>query len=284
MENLIENVSDTALWVAFYRARETEGKAPLFRDPFARALAGEKGRKIAGQMKGTAKYTAWMLSVRTFIIDEFIRQKVAGGVDMVLNLGAGLDSRPYRMELPAGLQWVEVDFPALIEHKEKILGAVVPHCRLERVSLDLGNRKARQELFSRLASRGRRILVLTEGVVPYLSEIQVEELAADLRAHPNFRYWIAEYFSSQVYKYLKSPQRMKKMKNAPFQFFPEDWMQAFKSWGWVPEEIRYMGEEGFKLGREMPMPWWVKLISPFFPEDKKREMRRGTAYVIFKLA
>jgi len=44
---LIRNISDTARWVAVYRARETERADGLFRDPFARRLAGTRGEEIA---------------------------------------------------------------------------------------------------------------------------------------------------------------------------------------------------------------------------------------------
>ena len=44
---LVRDISDTALWVAYYRAQETDRPDALFRDPFARALAGERGEKIA---------------------------------------------------------------------------------------------------------------------------------------------------------------------------------------------------------------------------------------------
>jgi O-methyltransferase involved in polyketide biosynthesis len=40
---------------------------------------------------------------------------------MVINLAAGLDARPYRLQLPAGLTWVEVDVEDLIAQKEELL-------------------------------------------------------------------------------------------------------------------------------------------------------------------
>jgi O-methyltransferase involved in polyketide biosynthesis len=40
---VLRDVSDTALWFAMDRARETERRHPLFRDPYARRLAGERG-------------------------------------------------------------------------------------------------------------------------------------------------------------------------------------------------------------------------------------------------
>jgi Leucine carboxyl methyltransferase len=58
---------------------------------------------------------------------------------MVVNLAAGLDTRPYRMDLPSSRLWVEVDLPDLLDYKEEVLKSESPRCRLERVRLDLSN-------------------------------------------------------------------------------------------------------------------------------------------------
>ena len=58
----IRNVSDTAIWAALYRARENERADALFRDPFARKLAGARGDAIAAQMKGHDRHAwAWVM-------------------------------------------------------------------------------------------------------------------------------------------------------------------------------------------------------------------------------
>ncbi len=69
-------------------------------------------------------------------------------MDLVLNLAAGLDTRPYRMALPQSLQWIEVDLPDLLDYKEDLLKGERPNCALERMRLDLSDRVSRQELFS----------------------------------------------------------------------------------------------------------------------------------------
>ena len=71
-EPLIRNISDTARWVAAYRAMETERPDALFHDPYARRLAGEKGAEIADAMPFQGK-TMWPFTMRTYLIDEFIR-------------------------------------------------------------------------------------------------------------------------------------------------------------------------------------------------------------------
>ncbi len=282
-DDTLQHVSDTALWVAYYRAEESDRPDALFRDPYAKLLAGERGRRIAGGMGPTSRYTRWTLAIRTVIIDRFIDAAIRdAGVDTVLNLGAGLDSRPYRMTtLPGSLRWIEVDHVQIIDHKASLLASEKPRCQLERISLDLADRAARRQLFADISRRAGKVLVLTEGVLPYLTPEAVSDLAADLHACPNFDFWIAEYFSPESYRYINHPHHRKKMRNAPFRFFPDDWFGFFQSRGWLPEETRYIGEETIKLGRKPPMPWYGFLFRLFVPRAQWQRFRRMTGYTLF---
>ena len=143
MSATIRDVSDTALWAAVYRARENEHPRPIFRDPLARNLAGARGVAIAAQMPFSEK-NAWSWITRTYLFDRFIDSRVRDGVETVLNLGAGLDTRPYRVHLPPALHWIEVDLPGLIDYKEHCLGEEKPNCHLERIRLDLADVAARR--------------------------------------------------------------------------------------------------------------------------------------------
>ena len=167
--------------MAVYRAQETERPDALFRDPFAAKLAGDRGREIAGEMTFSHKHE-WSFVTRTYLIDQFVTEQVLGGVDMVVNLAAGLDARPYRMSLPTDLQWIEVDLPELLDYKEEILRDDKPVCALERIRLDLSNVDARRALFQQLSGRAKKALILTEGLLIYLSPEEVASLAADLPA------------------------------------------------------------------------------------------------------
>src|SRR5215471_369655 len=92
----MRNISDTALWAAVYRGRETQRHDGLFRDPFARRLAGERGAQIAAGFRSHDR-SEWAWVMRTVLFDRFVQEGIAQGVDLVLNLAAGLDARPYRM-------------------------------------------------------------------------------------------------------------------------------------------------------------------------------------------
>ncbi len=278
-ESPIQHVTDTAFWVATYRAVESERPDALFRDPLAARLVEGRGRAIAGQMID-AKAAEWAVVIRTCVIDDYIREAIAGGCDTIINLGAGLDTRPYRMELPPSLKWFEVDFPATIEFKEKQLGDERARCSLERVGLDLRDAVARRELLERMASGAKSALVLTEGVVPYLSCDETAALAADLLAQPTFNFWVLDYFSPQLLALRDRSKRSEQMARAPFKFRPDDWNGFFAERGWLVKEMRYLGDVGRRLGRPAPLPWWVRLIMPLL--SKRKAIRRLTGYAILR--
>lgn len=82
-EAAIEDVADTALWIAAYRARETARADALFREPLAARLAGPKGARLAATMTGAEQF-CWMTTIRTVVIDELLHEAVARGASMVL--------------------------------------------------------------------------------------------------------------------------------------------------------------------------------------------------------
>ena len=146
----IENVSDTARWVAVYRAMESDRPDALFRDPYARELAGERGEQIVRTMP-RSREAAFAMIVRTAVFDEIILECVRGrGVDLVVNLAAGLDARAWRLDLPESLRWVDVDLPAILEYKASMMAGRTPRCRYEAIATDLTDAARRDALFAQL--------------------------------------------------------------------------------------------------------------------------------------
>lgn len=230
---LIRNISDTARWVAYYRARESERREALFHDPFARRLAGERGEAIANSLPYKDKYTDWPFVMRTVLIDAFIDEQVAKGVDVILNLAAGLDTRPYRMKLPGNLQWIEADLPEMIGYKEQILASERPVCRLERIRIDLSDTAARHRMLLACGGRGRKILVLTEGLLIYLDPRDVQALATEMAALPSIARWILDLSSPAILRMMNKQmgERMA-LANAPYKFAPVEGPGYFEKHGW----------------------------------------------------
>jgi methyltransferase (TIGR00027 family) len=140
----IENISDTARWVAVYRAMESERRDAHFRDPYARRLAGERGEQIVRSMPW-GRSSAWAMIVRTAVFDELILRTIRrDGADTVLNLAAGLDTRADRLELPPTLHWVDVDLADILRYKIDALASERPNCQYEPITLDLTNASGRR--------------------------------------------------------------------------------------------------------------------------------------------
>ncbi len=187
------------------------------------------------------------------------------------------------MELPHSLRWIEIDYPHVIELKDMRLADETPRCRLERIALDLTDREARKAFLSRIMGQAEKILVLTEGVTPYLTETDVGDLADDLRKMDKVSYWIVDYFSPEALKH-GAKLRRRFMRNAPFRFTPKDWFAFFAAHGWKPSEVRYISEEADRLGRPIPLPlWlrlWVKIAGMLTSRARRERMRRFAAYVL----
>src|SRR5262245_64532170 len=155
----IRDVSDTALWVALYRAEESERKDALFHDPYARRLAGERGQRILDTVP-RAGSIRWPMVVRTQVFDEIILRAVREqGIDTVLNLAAGLDARPWRLPLPPSTHWVDVDMPAMLEHKQKGMEKESPKCRYTARPADLRQPGELSAVLHEVAREAKAILV-----------------------------------------------------------------------------------------------------------------------------
>jgi methyltransferase (TIGR00027 family) len=279
-ESGITHVADTALWVATYRAIESERPDALFRDPLARVLTGERGRKIAEKMS-YMKFMAWLMVVRTVAIDALINHALALGVDTVVNLGAGLDTRPYRMDLASSLRWIEIDFPQMIQYKTEKLKAEVPHCRLEHIPADLSNVSLRRTLFERVGAESTKILAITEGVIPYLTSHDAEALSRDLLAVASFQYWIQDYRQGGMQQ-MTSPKMRRLLKDSPFKFDVVDSLGFFERQGWRILEKRVAADEAERVGRPFPFvfPWSLLLF--VMPKRVFEKYRNAAGYVMYE--
>ncbi|HEY0783733.1 MAG TPA: SAM-dependent methyltransferase [Thermoanaerobaculia bacterium] len=283
-EKLIENVSDTARWVAVYRAMESERPDALFHDPYAKQLAGERGNAIVRDMR-QAKALAWVMIVRTAVMDELIGRCIEEGFDTVLNLAAGLDVRPYRLQLPPELLWIEVDLPEILTYKEEILADAKPVCRFERVKLDLADRPGRQALFARVAGLGRRVLVVSEGLLVYLDASAVAELAADLRAPATFERWLFDLASPTVLKRMeKTWGKHVAAGNAPFRFGPEEWVDFFTPYGWKLETYRSIWDESFRLKRTIAFGKFFQLMNRISSRKRQEIVHKMSTLVMLERA
>src|SRR6266545_2192030 len=279
----ITHVSDTARWVAIYRAMESERPDALFRDPYARRLAGPRGEEIVRAMpRGRAM--AWPMIVRTAVMDEIIVRAVQrDGVHTVVNLAAGLDTRPYRLPIPGALRWIEADFPDLLAYKEQQLAGEKPRCQLERMAIDLTDGERRRAFFEDAVSGGGGgTMVVAEGLLVYLTPEEVGTLADDLHA-AGFGWWLIDLGSPGLLKMLsRSWGRKLEEGNAPFRFAPAEGTEFFRPHGWVEAEYRSMWTESLRLKRTMPLAWLWNLVAKLYSQKKRKEFSRFSGIVLMQ--
>ncbi len=268
-EPIISHVSDTARWVAVYRAWESARPDALFRDPLADRLAGERGRAIAAATPRSAM-TGWSSVTRTKLIDDLVLDSIAHGCDRVLNLAAGFDTRPYRLALPRTLTWIEADLPALMEEKRRLLADETPTCTLVREAVDLADSAARAGFLARALEGAAAPLVITEGLVVYLDDSTVAALARDLAA-AGIRWWVLDMMSPGIRAMISDGMGGRHPARALMKFAPENGVAFFESQGWRARDVRTLMRAAVRFRRS---PWWMRPLA-LFPDPDPR--RLGTA-------
>jgi methyltransferase (TIGR00027 family) len=273
----ISNVSDTARWIAVYRAWESARPDALFRDPHAQLLAGERGQAIAALMPRQAR-NGWPLVARTKLMDDAILATIAQGCDCVVNLAAGFDTRPYRLAVPSSLRWIEADLPALTEEKEQLLKDAEPRCQLRRIKVDLADSAARVAMLKDAVGPSRNVLVITEGLLVYLDEAQVRSLAMDLIAQAGIRWWMLDLASPSLLAMMKKSMGPQ-LANAPMIFGPANGVAFFEALGWRATHIQSMLRAAARFRR---LPWSLKLFG-FLPEPNPRSPGRAPWSAVVQL-
>ena len=245
----VRNISDTALWAAHFRAQETRRPDALFRDPYAEKLGAQQGAEIARTLPEGQSH-AWAWAARTYLFDQILQKEIAEGADLIVNCAAGLDARPYRMQLPATLQWIEADLPEILAYKTEKLAGDKPTCQLERVAVNLADVEARRQFFASLASRGRRGVVLTEGLLIYLAPEEVAQFARDVAGVVPLQRWLLDMHSPRLLAMMqKQTGKALQKVGAAFKFGPPEGPDFFVPNGWAPIQIEGLLHTAARFGR-----------------------------------
>jgi methyltransferase (TIGR00027 family) len=206
--------------LAAHRARESARRDAAFSDPYARVLLGAIDDRFSRILSG-ADTTEWLFTARTVAFDRLIAREVAAGVDLVVNLAAGLDARPYRLAFPAGLRWVDVDSPDVLDYKAAILSSAQPSCSVTFHPVDLANPDARRGAFRDLGRAATRALVFGESLLVHLMRSDVQALSDDLAAVPAFQRWLVDLVSPPMMDLLNEQSGdIVRETGAPYLFAP----------------------------------------------------------------
>ncbi len=176
-----EPVSETAWFCCGARAEDARRAKPVCGDAFAERFLTPRGREVYEYFRPEERALASVVS-RHRIIDDRLREELSRKRNLrIVNIGAGFDSRPYRLQ---GGEWLEVDERQLVAWKNRRLPPGQCPNSLRRIGIDFGNGALARALSPHATNE--RVAVVIEGVFLYLTEDQIAETLRTVRqAFPN---------------------------------------------------------------------------------------------------
>jgi methyltransferase (TIGR00027 family) len=185
-----EGIGETAIGAAMMRARETVRPAGLFSDPYAAAFVAaappvfEDGPDIEDDPELAALEAAFedAVVVRTRFFDDFGADATRDSCTQVVLVGAGLDTRAFRLDWPDGLRLFELDSPEVLGFKDRVLSTerATPRCRRIAVPADLEQSGWPASLIDGGFDPSGQTAWIAEGVMPYLRNDAAERLLVSI--------------------------------------------------------------------------------------------------------
>ncbi|WP_168356222.1 class I SAM-dependent methyltransferase [Lysobacter enzymogenes] len=171
----LEGSQETLLITLYAKAMDNRAAHPVLHD----RLADDLVRRIDYDFErfGLGPLDIRGLALRSLAIDRWTRAALQSRADtLVLHLACGLDSRIYRVDPALDVDWLDIDFPAVIQLRRELLP--------QRLGLyrTLATNVMEPDWIGRL-DRDRPVLVIAEGLFPYLDEWRARELVRRLVEH-----------------------------------------------------------------------------------------------------
>lgn len=221
-------VIDTAYLSIFARAAEAARPDALIIDHLAARFIDHThiARSRLAALLGNG---GDLIVVRSLMLDKLILSLVREhGVRDLINVGAGFDTRPYRMSFPDQFRIVEVDDPMIIRCKEIVLADQTTTVQVQRHAVDLTDAGWFSELIEQIPDIDTTA-VIAEGLFPYLDSCEVRTLVEELAASGRCRYLMVDLISLDTARYLRTAgQRV----GAELDFHAMEDLKAFRDAGW----------------------------------------------------
>lgn len=174
---------ETMLMMLSSKAIQSQWKDPILRDPWAEEAMRHIDYDMSKTLTGVASWGMWkeigctIIATRAATFDQLTNQYLAEHPDAtVLHVGCGMDSRVFRVDPPANVQWFDVDYPDVIDLRRQLFPERGASYHLIGAPLD--DLRWLDEV-----TRDRPGLFIAEGVLHYLSETEVKALLNAVVAH-----------------------------------------------------------------------------------------------------
>ncbi len=223
--DIINEVGATAFVISCMRAMEKDQEHRLFEDPYAAWFVNEAVEEKVREQITVFPPSLELVRFRVCVLNEVVERGIADGVKQIVSLGSGFDMRAliYATE---GVRFCDVDQPAVLEFKNKVLGAngVTPfsgiNCNYLEVDLPEKLREAGFDLET-------PVLFIWEGNTMYLPEDLIHDFLSQLRAQVPRMTIAFDYFSEKVIKRTSGDERISEATDLFQNNFGVKWVTGF---------------------------------------------------------
>ncbi|MBD2505236.1 class I SAM-dependent methyltransferase [Anabaena azotica] len=242
--------------MAAYRAVESQRNDRLFDDPFAAKLVTPEAQKIA--LEDPEEEGRAFLAVRTRFFDDFLLGS-ASVAPQIVNLGAGMDTRAFRLNWTQETKYFEIDYPEVLNYKNEILKDVPTICSRYSIAVDLTDTNWVELLLQQGYDRNIPSVWLLEGLIYYLGETEAHSLLKTIAELTTIDSWIGLDLLNHLCKDSTYDEFYQGYFRSGFDN-PEELLAAY---AWEAEVLQ-PGEEGANFNR---------YIYPFPPRDHENVER-----------
>ena len=255
----MHNVARTALMVAAFRAKESNRPNRLFADPLSSVLAGENALREAANVHRDERLP--YLAIRTRFFDDWLEKIIGPSLRQIVFLGAGMDTRAFRLRWPDGVRIWEIDCPELLDLKQASLNRVQaqPKCIRTPVAADLSVADWPKRLLMQGFRKEALSVWLAEGLFLYLPSKAVAQILRSVGsitcAGSHFG---AEILSEDYLHHERNRARLEEAaaRGTPWIFGTNEPEELFSRAGWQVNAVIQPGDQEASFGR------WPKPSAP----------------------
>ncbi|MFK3647439.1 class I SAM-dependent methyltransferase [Lysobacter enzymogenes] len=265
----LEGSQETLLITLYAKAMDNRSAHPVLHD----RLADDLARRLDYDFErfGLSPLDIRSLALRSLAIDKWTRAALQSRQDtLVLHLACGLDSRVYRVDPALDVDWLDIDFPEVIRLRRELLPQRLGKYRT------LAANVMEPDWIGKL-DRDRPVLVIAEGLFPYLDQERVRELLLRLIEHfPQGGQLLCDVYNRLALRLLRHA-RMIRVTDARIGDWDVRGAAALEQWHprlQLVDEARYS-----QLPEMAALPWTQRLAFRIYERSRwLRDLGRVVRY------
>jgi len=246
----LDNVSETMLVTLYARAKDAKSKNPILNDKKSFEIFSQLDYDFSKFEKAWASY--YGILSRAKVMDNQVKKFMEKYPDCVIvSIGSGLDTRFSRVD-NGKIRWYNLDLPEVIEERKLFFE---PN---ERVT-DIPKSAFDSSWTKEIKLNGKKLLIISEGVLMYFEEKQIKEFLEMLT--DSFNSFEAQFdlLYKGTAKATKHHDVLKNMK-ATFKWGVKDGSEVVK----LNPKLKQTGLINFTDEMKLHLPGWKKLLIPIF--------------------